>query len=174
MTTFHDARARGTTRDDAFAIFDALPPVSLAELTGTWRGSGFATGHPLDGLLESFGWYGKAFRDPEHVHPLLFGAEGEVVAIDPASLPLRTATKLHFKGARLASGLFRVGKRLVETTEPAARLRMMEYRGQVSATMIYDALPILDVFRRADARTLLGAMDYRYFEHPFFFVLEQV
>jgi hypothetical protein len=43
----------------------------------------------------------------------------------------------------------------------------------VSATMIYDALPISDVFRRVDAHTLLGLMDYRALEKPFFFVLRR-
>jgi hypothetical protein len=38
---------------------------------------------------------------------------------------------------------------------------MTEYRGVVSATMCYDALPIHDVFRRLDETTLLGVMDLR-------------
>ena len=39
---------------------------------GRWRGRGLHTNHPLDGLLETFGWYGKEFVDAETVHPLLF------------------------------------------------------------------------------------------------------
>ena len=39
---------------------------------------------------------------------------------------------------------------LVATSRPAARLRMTQYRGVVTATMCYDAHPIHDVFRRVD------------------------
>jgi hypothetical protein len=42
-----------------------------------------------------------------------------------------------------------------------------------SATMIYDALPINDVFRKVDADTMLGAMDIRGTTEPFFFVLRR-
>jgi hypothetical protein len=38
--------------------------------------------------------------------------------------------------------------------------------GAAGATMIYDTLPILDVFRRVDRDTLLGVMDLR--GAPFF------
>ena len=48
---------------------------------------------------------------------------------------------------------------LLSTKRPAARLRMVEYRGVVTGTMIYDALPINDHFRAVDEDTLLGAMD---------------
>ena len=38
---------------------------------------------------------------------------------------------------------------------------MTEHRGVVTATMIYDALPILDAFRLVDDDTVLGVMDLR-------------
>jgi hypothetical protein len=44
---------------------------------------------------------------------------------------------------------------------------MTEYRGVVSATMIYDALPINDVFRKVEDGTVLGAMDFRLIRQPF-------
>jgi hypothetical protein len=50
---------------------------------------------------------------------------------------------------------------------------MTTYRGQSSATMIYDQLPILDVFRRIDADTVLGVMDRKGMTAPFFFVLRR-
>lgn len=40
--------------------------------------------------------------------------------------------------------------------------------------MIYDHLPIQDAFRRADAETLVGVMDRRGDERPFWFVLRRV
>ena len=91
----------GTTTEAALAFFDSLAPVETPTLIGSWRGRGVETGHPIDGLLELFGWHGKRFSGPEGAYPL-------------------------------------------------ARLRMTEYRGVVSATMIYDSLPLNDVFRKVD------------------------
>ena len=49
----------------------------------------------------------------------------------------------------------------------------MEHRGVDTAAMIYDALPIIDVFRRVGSGVLLGAMDMRGLAAPFFFLLER-
>lgn len=62
---------------------------------------------------------------------------------------------------------------LLSTRKPRARLRMTKYRGKSSATMIYDQLPINDVFRKVDDNTVLGAMDLKGIERPFFFVLRR-
>jgi len=37
--------------------------------------------------------------------------------------------------------------------------------------MIYDHLPIMDLFRKVDDNTLLGVMDLKGMQQPFFFVL---
>ena len=50
---------------------------------------------------------------------------------------------------------------------------MTNYRGTPSATMIYDQLPINDVFRRIDADSVLGVMDYKGMAQPFFFLLHR-
>ena len=42
-----------------------------------------------------------------------------------------------------------------------------------SAAMLYDHLPIVDVFRRLNAHTLLGVMDARVISQPFFFTLRR-
>jgi hypothetical protein len=155
----------------ALAFFDGLPPVTVEEMLGTWRGTGFPTGHPLDGLLERYGWYGKRFDGPEDVHPLLFAAGRRIVSVNPALVPTRLL--LHPPGAArtpLAGKAFALSRPLLTTARPKARLRMTEYRGVVSATMLYDRLPIHDTFRRVDARTLLGVMDLRG-APPFVFVL---
>lgn len=75
--------AGGGTTADILARFDALPPVSVQAILGRWRGTGLPSGHPLDGLLERFGWYGKEFDGPEDVDPLLYeGRDGRVFALD--------------------------------------------------------------------------------------------
>jgi hypothetical protein len=50
---------------------------------------------------------------------------------------------------------------------------MVEHRGVATAAMLYDRLPIVDVFRRLDAITLLGLMDARGIPQPFFFRLHR-
>jgi hypothetical protein len=39
--------------------------------------------------------------------------------------------------------------------------------------MIYDSLPINDIFRKVDDDSVLGVMDLRFSPQPFFFVLRR-
>lgn len=43
----------------------------------------------------------------------------------------------------------------------------------MSATMIYDQLPVNDVFRKLDDNTVIGVMDNRDVKDPFFFKLRR-
>jgi hypothetical protein len=49
----------------------------------------------------------------------------------------------------------------------------VEHRGVLTAAMVYDALPIIDVFRRVSSDTVLGLMDMRDLAAPFFFLLRR-
>ncbi|WP_448628246.1 DUF4334 domain-containing protein [Geodermatophilus sp. URMC 64] len=165
----------GSKPADALAFFDGRPPVDAAAMTGRWRGTGLPTGHPFDGLLEAHGWYGKQVVDAETVHPLLFreGA-GEPRPVDPAYLPLGLLRRFPWVARTSVARLGFAGvKPLRRTGAPAARLRMLAHRGVVSAAVVYDRLPVIDVFRRVAAGTLLGLMDMRDVDEPFFFVLER-
>jgi hypothetical protein len=165
---------RGSTAEEALAFFDTLPPVTIEELRGRWRGSELPTGHPLEGLLEHYGWYGKEFIDAETVHPLLFqDAGGAIVTIDPRKLPMKVAPHVPRVAGAVARRALSVLDPVIGTDKPRARLRNVEYRGKIGATMIYDHLPINDVFRRVDDDTVLGAMDRRGDPRPFFFVLRR-
>lgn len=161
------------SRPDAEGFFDSLPPVRPEDVTGRYRGRELATGHPLDGLLERSGWYGKQFDDVDHVHPLLFrDPRGDLFAVDPRRVPLGLAPKVPVavvEKARAALGLL---KPAIRTSKHRARLRAVEHRGVVTAAMVYDHLPIIDVFRRVDDNTLLGAMDLRG-APPYFFILSK-
>jgi hypothetical protein len=164
--------AGGVPRDEALARFDGAPPVEPGGMIGRWRGSGLPTGSPLDGLLESYGWWGKEFLDAETAHPLLFATRSGPRPVDPALIPvgvLRGRPGLaRSRAARLA---FTAVRPLLTTSRPTARLRAVEHRGVVTAAMVYDRLPILDVFKRVDSGTLLGLMDLRGLPAPFFFLL---
>lgn len=165
----------GCTTAQAWEIFDRLPAARVDEvITGRWRGEELPTGHPMDGLLSESGWYGKQFDAPDEVHPLLFTDEtGTVFPVDPRRVPLAPV-------GRIPAGLLRPVRRnlrklapALRARKPGARLRDIEYRGVVSAAMVYDHLPIIDHFRRLDENSLLGVMDMRGLSEPYFFLLRR-
>lgn len=173
---FADALRTGLkTPEEALALFDGLAPVPLAAMVGTWRGAELPSGHPLDGLLAASGWYGKRFVDAETVHPLLFytADRTQAFALDPGKLPVSLQHLLPLPRTPRLHRLVLAARPLMQTHSPKARLRMTEYRGRLSATMIYDDMPIHDVFRQLDADTVLGAMDMRGLAWPYFFVLKR-
>ena len=159
---------------DALAFFDSLDITSLEFMQGHWRGEGLPTGHVMDGFLEKYRWYGKRFDGTENVDPLVFSTPtGKQFIVNPATMPMALVSRYPKIKNWIPAGLFLVFRHFVTTKKPKARLRMTEHRGVVTATMIYDALPICDVFRKVDDDTVLGFMDYRAFSKPFFFVLRR-
>ena len=164
-----------TTTDDALALFDASAATEPEFMIDTWHGAEMPTGHPLDGLLDASGWWGKRFVDAETVHPLLFPtANGRALwAVNPilAFSGLGVATRIPGLRARKHVGIVNLASPILRTREPKARLRTTRYRGVDTATMIYDQLPVNDVFRKLDDRTVIGAMDLRGSKKPYFFIL---
>ena len=143
-------------------------------MLGRWRGSGLPTGSPLDGLLEAYGWYGKEFLDAETVHPLLFGTGSGPRPVDPALLPVgMLRDRPGLARSRLARAAFSAVRPLITTTRPTARLRSIAHRGVVTAAVLYDRLPITDVFRLVSTDVRLGLMDLRGLPDPFFFELRR-
>ncbi len=173
LSWLEEREKTGTTSAEALAFYDSLPPVGLDELIGRWKGSGLPTGHPLDDLLVALGWYGKEFLDAEQVHPLLVEAGGKVFPITSRFLPMSLLNASWLRPG-LVRALFALVRPLLRTKAPTARLRMLEFRGKLSAAMLYDFLPINDNFRRVDQDTLLGLMDLRGIEQPFFFAMRRV
>ncbi|MDX1888898.1 DUF4334 domain-containing protein [Mycolicibacterium sp. 050158] len=170
----HDAP---TTTTDALAYFDALSAVQPESMIGTWHGTELPTGHPLDGLLSVSGWWGKAFVDAETVHPLLFPtSDGRALwPLNPVLgfAGLGASTRIPALRNRNLAGVISRLAPVLRARGPKARLRTTRYRGVDSATMIYDQLPINDVFHRVDDETVLGAMDLRGISRPYFFVLRR-
>ncbi len=159
------------TPDAALAWFDGLPAVAVDEMIGSWRGEDIPTGHPFDGKLAAVRWWGKRFDSAEAVHPLVHQTGGgRCYCVNPALLPLGLAQALP---TPLIAALFPVLRFALGTRAPAARLRTTTYRGVNTATMIYDAKPINDVFRRIDDTSVLGLMDQRGAAAPFFFKLSK-
>ena len=161
--------------DEALQLFDSLDEVDTGFMLGAWSGHEFPTGHPLDGALQAYGWRGKRFDGEEQVHPLLFGSGGRTFAVRPA-LPWRCMPLVQ-RWPALKTGVVAGGVRmllpLLATRSSRARLRRMHFRGRTSAAMLYDDIPVQDVFRRIDADTVLGLMDGKGLAQPFFFVLRR-
>ena len=165
----------GTPAASALAFVDSLPGVPVPAMTGRWYGAGWHTGHPWDGLLEAFGWWGKEVVDAEHVRPLLVrDAAGDPRPVDPVFAPVAAINA--------APGLFRhpvvgAGVRLVRpllgSARPGGRLRVVEHRGTPTAALLYDRVPVVDAFRRVTDDLVVGAADIRGQEAPLLFVLRR-
>ena len=160
------------TTEEALAYFDSLATVQLDFMFGKWKGGEVPTNHPMDGLLEATNWYGKEFISRDEVFPLvLSNRPGETYKIVPYAFLMNLGLKFPlFKSStmKIINGWV---TKCVQTKNSQARLRMTEMRGKVSATMIYDRLPINDVFRKIDENTVMGLMDFKGQERPYFFYL---
>jgi hypothetical protein len=167
-------QAGKTTTQEALQLYDSLEPVNCDFMWGRWQGAGLHTDHPMDGLLELSNWYGKEFLDPENVHPLLFsGNKGEIFKVAPHPTLMNWVLKLPIPRNTAFTPLLMFTNSLLKTEKSQARLRMMEYRGVISATMIYDYLPINDSFKKVDDNTVFGIMDFKNSCQPFFFILKR-
>jgi hypothetical protein len=157
----------------AIARFDGLEGVSVDAMLGRWRGASLPTGHPLDGLLEGLGWWGKVFETPDRVHPLLFRTgTGAPVPLEPSLMPVGLALRMPgLAGSAAMRRAFRAALPVLRTARPAARLEERTFRGKASAAMVYRRLPITDHFRRIDDNWVLGLMVLRRPDEPHFYFL---
>ncbi|MDY7226573.1 DUF4334 domain-containing protein [Hyalangium rubrum] len=140
-------RARSTIDPaELDALWEALEPASLDDLWGSWEGAELATGHPLSKLLGKVRWVGKRFGGPLDVQPLVCRAPD-------GSL---------FSNLELGKG--------------EASAWMVAFRGESTATMVYDGTATFDHFKKIDDRTLMGIMNGKNVLHEgrhFYFVLER-
>lgn len=112
------------------ALWADLATVEVEEILGPWRGGDFATGHVASAVLEKVRWHGKRFDDPLAAVPLVCRDEfGELHSNKEA-------------GGGGEASLWQVG-----------------FRGEVTATMVYDRLPVFDHFKKVDDDTLMGIMN---------------
>ena len=146
------------TTEEALAIFDSLEPIDVDFMIGSWKGEGFHTNHPRDGLLEAYHWHGKRFESREDGHPLVFSKRrGGVASVNPAFFG--PVLHVSLPKSAIVGWLIQILMPILTTSRSKARLRMVSYRGKSSATMIYDQIPVNDVFRKIDQDTVLGVMD---------------
>ncbi|MER7055523.1 DUF4334 domain-containing protein [Streptomyces sp. NPDC000351] len=110
-------------------VWTQLDTVRPEEILGEWKGGEFDTGHPLNGELAKAGWYGKTFTSVHDAKPLI----------------CRNAEGELYSDLELGKG--------------EASLWTVEFRGEPTATMVYDGRPVLDHFKRVDDTTLMGIMN---------------
>lgn len=128
-------------------IWAALAAVRPEDILGEWKGGEFETGHPLNGMLAKARWYGKTFASVHDVKPLMCRDEQGGL----------------YSNQELGKG--------------EASLWTVEFRGETTATMVYDGQPVFDHFKRVDDATLMGIMNAKGVppEGPFYyFFLERV
>lgn len=106
-----------------------LKPAAIEEMLGEWKGGEFQTGHKMNGQLEKAGWFGKTFTSVSDVQPL--------VCLD--------ADGNKFSNVGMGKG--------------EASLWLEDFRGEVTATMVYDGQPVHDHFKKIDDDAVMGIMN---------------
>lgn len=114
---------------DLDEIWAVFDTVRPEDMLGNWKGDEFHTGHKMNGQLAAARWYGKIFRSVNDVEPI-------VCYDDDGKL---------FSNNQLSLG--------------GATLWDIEFRGEVTATMVYDSQPTFDHFKWVDENTLMGIMN---------------
>jgi hypothetical protein len=130
-TRFDDLRAaEHAAPADLDALWADLATVRVDEMLGAWRGGDFATGHVASTVLKQVRWHGKRFDSPLAAVPLVCRDDaGELYSNVDA-------------GGGGEASLWPVG-----------------FRGEVTATMVYDKMPVLDHFKKVDGETVMGIMN---------------
>ena len=105
------------------------------------------------------------------VHPLVCDGSSGRLRLDPRRLPVRLALSLRAHRLPGAATLFRRLAPAFATAMPGARLDTVPDGGTQTAAMVYDDLPITDVFRRIGPDAVMGRMDSPWLKRPAFFVL---
>jgi hypothetical protein len=106
-----------------------LLPATIEDMIGEWKGGGFNTGHRTNGLLGKAKWFGKTINSATDVKPLIC---------------------LDAEGNKFSN---------VELGKGEASLWLEDFRGEVTATMVYDGQPTHDHFKKIDDNTVMGIMN---------------
>ena len=115
--------------DELDDFWATLAPATIDEMIGEWKGGEFVTGHKMNGQLEKAGWFGKTFKSATDVQPL--------VCVD--------ADGKKFSNKAMGKG--------------EASLWLEGFRGEVTATMVYDGQPVHDHFKKIDDDAVMGIMN---------------
>ena len=111
------------------AFWALLRPAGIDFMLGEWKGGEFQTGHKANGFMNKLNWFGKTFHSAAEAQPL--------VCLDA-------------EGNKFSN---------TEAMNGEASLWLEEFRGEVTATMVYDGRPVHDHFKVVDDNTVVGIMN---------------
>jgi hypothetical protein len=106
-----------------------LRPATIDFMFGEWKGGEFFTGHRANGFMEKLNWFGKTFNSADDAKPLVC---------------------LNADGERFSN---------TEAMNGEASLWLEEFRGEVTASMVYDGRPVHDHFKMVDEHAVVGIMN---------------
>ncbi|WP_183843110.1 GXWXG domain-containing protein [Rhizobium etli] len=163
-------------QNEMTAWFSSLAPVQPNEMLGLWRGAGIPSDHPLDGVLENLGWFGKRFHADMRADALLFQWRADrLVAIEPGFFPIGLAIKAApFGRTMVARSWFSYLQKALRARGTTASLALQTSGDGVTAAMCYDRQPIVDYFRRMNGQELAGMMCITGDARRYFFKLRRV
>jgi hypothetical protein len=115
--------------DDLEEFWSLLAPVAIDFMIGEWKGGEFQTGHRANGFMQRLNWFGKTFHSATDAKPL--------VCLDS-------------DGNKYSN---------TEAMKGEASLWLEDFRGEVTASMVYDGAPVHDHFKRVDENAVLGIMN---------------
>jgi hypothetical protein len=129
--TFTELAARTDEIPDAAldAFWATLETTSIEFMLGEWKGGEFATGHRANGFMKRLNWFGKTFVSAADAKPL--------VCLDA-------------DGNKFSN---------VEAMKGEASLWLEEFRGELTASMVYDGAPVHDHFKKVDENAVVGIMN---------------
>jgi hypothetical protein len=114
---------------DLDAFWETLSPATIEFMIGEWKGGEFSTGHRANGFMERLNWFGKTFHSASDAKPL--------VCLDA-------------EGNKFSN---------VEAMKGEASLWLEDFRGEVTASMVYDGAPVHDHFKKVDDNAVMGIMN---------------
>lgn len=123
------SRTGAITDDELDAFWETLEPATIDFMIGEWKGGEFDTGHRANGFMQKLNWFGKTFHSASEAEPL--------VCLDA-------------EGNKFSN---------TEAMNGAASLWLEEFRGEVTASMVYDGRPVHDHFKKVDATAVMGIMN---------------
>jgi hypothetical protein len=148
VATFFELKESQAVSDpaDLDELWAALEPIGREVMIGAWSGGELPSGHKMDGQLELARWYGKTFNSIYDVKPL-------VCRDDNGNL---------YSNQELGKG--------------EASLWDVQFRGETTASMVYDGQPVIDHFKRVDDTHVMGIMNGKTSlvrDRHFYFYLER-
>lgn len=163
-------------QNETITWFRSLEPVQPIEMLGLWKGAGIPSGHPLDGVLENLGWFGKRFHADMRADALLFQWRPDrLVAIDLGFVPIGLAIKAGpFGRTGLARSGFSYLQKACRARGTIASLKLRTLEDAATAAMFYDRQPVVDYFGRINDEELAGMMCVEGDARRFFFKLRKV